>query len=141
MDFKQNRKLCKIIILKRVSEFQFLDNENHSVWVLINFWLSINWMYYIYEPFITEYTNDWSLWPSGRTPVLWLRNLNTFHYFLLTGSKLMSSLCIKTTYVIVDNPITAGLTLNYDLEKISKWAKQWLVQSNSTKLESLPKKK
>ena len=40
-------------------------------------------------------------------------------------------------FLVVDNPDTAAQTLNSDLEKISKWAKTWLVKFNPAKTESL----
>ena len=40
-------------------------------------------------------------------------------------------------YIIVDNPNTAEEILNTDLEKISHWAKTWLVNFNATKTEAL----
>lgn len=40
-------------------------------------------------------------------------------------------------YIIVDNPNTAAEILNTDLEKISQWAKTWLVNFNATKTEAL----
>ena len=40
-------------------------------------------------------------------------------------------------YIIVDNPQTSAETLNADLEKVSAWAKTWLVSFNPLKTESL----
>ena len=40
-------------------------------------------------------------------------------------------------FLIVDNPTTAALCLNSDLEKISRWAAIWLVTFNPSKNESL----
>ena len=40
-------------------------------------------------------------------------------------------------YIIVDNPYTAAEILNTDLEKISQWAKTWLVNFKATKTETL----
>ena len=40
-------------------------------------------------------------------------------------------------FIIVDNPTTAALCLNSDLEKISRWAAIWLVTFNPSKNESL----
>ena len=40
-------------------------------------------------------------------------------------------------YIIVDNPQTSADTLNANLEKVSAWAKTWLVSFNPLKTESL----
>ena len=40
-------------------------------------------------------------------------------------------------YIIVDNPQTSAEILNADLEKVSAWAKTWLVSFNPLKTESL----
>ena len=40
-------------------------------------------------------------------------------------------------FLVVENPDTAAETLNSDLEKISQWAKTWLVKFNPAKTESL----
>lgn len=40
-------------------------------------------------------------------------------------------------YVIVDNPRNAALALNFDLDTISKWASDWLVDFNPNKTVSL----
>ena len=40
-------------------------------------------------------------------------------------------------YIKVDNPQTSAETLNADLEKVSAWAKTWLVSFNPLKTESL----
>ena len=40
-------------------------------------------------------------------------------------------------YIIVDNPILAAEKLNTDLQKIHRWATQWLVSFNPAKSESL----
>ena len=40
-------------------------------------------------------------------------------------------------FIIVDNPTTAALCLNLDLEKLSRWAAIWLVTFNPSKNESL----
>ena len=39
--------------------------------------------------------------------------------------------------LIVENPDTAAATLNSDLEKVTQWAKTWLVKFNPVKTESL----
>ena len=39
-------------------------------------------------------------------------------------------------YIIVENPDAAAGILNTDLNKISKWAKSWLVKFNPNKNES-----
>ena len=38
-------------------------------------------------------------------------------------------------YIIVDDPIQAAEQLNSDLEKVNRWAKQWLVTFNPGKSE------
>ena len=40
-------------------------------------------------------------------------------------------------YIIVENPDAAAEILNTDLNKISKWAKSWLVKFDPNKNESL----
>ncbi|MCG8049110.1 MAG: reverse transcriptase domain-containing protein [Candidatus Thiodiazotropha endolucinida] len=40
-------------------------------------------------------------------------------------------------YIVVDNPNTAAEVLNTDLDKISNWARSWLVKFNPSKNESL----
>ena len=40
-------------------------------------------------------------------------------------------------YIIVDDPILAAEQLNSDLEKVNRWAKQWLVTFNPGKSESM----
>ncbi|MCG8046167.1 MAG: reverse transcriptase domain-containing protein [Candidatus Thiodiazotropha endolucinida] len=40
-------------------------------------------------------------------------------------------------YIVVDDPIQAAESLNSDLEKVSRWAKQWLVTFNPAKSESI----
>ncbi|MCG8078294.1 MAG: hypothetical protein JAY75_18895, partial [Candidatus Thiodiazotropha taylori] len=40
-------------------------------------------------------------------------------------------------FIIVEHPNTAAAILNSDLEKISQWAKSWLVKFNPSKTESL----
>ncbi len=40
-------------------------------------------------------------------------------------------------YFIVDDPITASQTLNDDLEKIHTWSKNWLVDFNPNKTETM----
>ena len=40
-------------------------------------------------------------------------------------------------YIIVDDAIQAAKTLNLDLEKVSRWAQQWLVTFNPAKSESI----
>ena len=42
-----------------------------------------------------------------------------------------------SVYIIVDDPIAAAELLNLDLDKITKWAKEWLVKFNPNKNESL----
>ena len=39
-------------------------------------------------------------------------------------------------FIVVENPDTAAQTLNSDLEKITKWAKDWLVSFNPIKTET-----
>ena len=40
-------------------------------------------------------------------------------------------------YIIVDDAVQAAETLNLDLEKVSRWAQQWLVTFNPAKSESI----
>ena len=40
-------------------------------------------------------------------------------------------------FIVVDNPMTAAVYLNFDLNVISQWAASWLVLFNPTKTESL----
>ena len=40
-------------------------------------------------------------------------------------------------FIVVDNPMTAAVSLNIDLNVISQWAASWLVLFNPTKTESL----
>ena len=42
-----------------------------------------------------------------------------------------------SVYIIVDDPVAAAELLNLDLDKITKWAKEWLVKFNPNKTESL----
>ena len=42
-----------------------------------------------------------------------------------------------TVYVNVDNPNTAAEQLNHDLDHMTKWAKQWLVNFSSKKTKSM----
>ena len=42
-----------------------------------------------------------------------------------------------SVYIIVDDPVVAAELLNLDLDKITKWAKEWLVEFNPNKTESL----
>ena len=41
-----------------------------------------------------------------------------------------------TIYVIVENPLTASVVLNSDMQKIDSWADMWLVKFNPLKSES-----
>ena len=42
-----------------------------------------------------------------------------------------------SVYIIIDDPVAAAELLNLDLDKITKWAKEWLVKFNPNKTESL----
>ena len=44
---------------------------------------------------------------------------------------------VSIVYIIVDDPVAAAELLNLDLDKITKWAKEWLVKFNPNKTESL----
>ena len=52
-----------------------------------------------------------------------------------------SNICLfaddTSLFIIVNNPTTAALCLNSDLEKLSRWAAIWLVTFNPSKNESL----
>ena len=40
-------------------------------------------------------------------------------------------------YIVVEDPTLAAELLNADMEKVARWAKQWLVSFNPLKTESL----
>ncbi len=40
-------------------------------------------------------------------------------------------------FIVVDDPVNAADTLNYDLDMISSWADRWLVKFNPSKTEHL----
>ena len=40
-----------------------------------------------------------------------------------------------SVYIIADDPVAAAELLNLDLDKITKWAKEWLVKFNPKKLK------
>ena len=50
-----------------------------------------------------------------------------------------SNICLiaddTSVYIIVDDPVAAAELLNLDLDKITKWAKEWLVKFNPNKTE------
>ena len=63
---------------------------------------------------------------------LWLTIL-----LICSGSNIRLFADDTSLFIIVDNPTTAALCLNSDLEKLSRWAAIWLVTFNPSKNESL----
>ena len=64
-----------------------------------------------------------------------------FYYILMILlKKIGSNICLfaddTSLFIIVDNPTTAVLCLNSDLEKLSRWAAIWLATFNPSKNES-----
>ena len=53
------------------------------------------------------------------------------------GSNIRFFAVDTSIFHVVDNPNTTAQTLNSDIEKISKWAKAWLVKFNPAKTEYL----
>ena len=68
-------------------------------------------------------------------PLLFLLYINDIVTEIRSNSRLFAD--DTSLYIIVDNPDAAAEILNTDLNKISKWAKSWLVKFNPNKNESL----
>ena len=65
--------------------------------------------------------------------------------FLLLINEIVTDICSNIRlfaddtrlFIIVENPDMTAELLNMDLEKITEWAKRWLVTFNPTRTESL----
>ena len=68
-------------------------------------------------------------------PLLFLLYINDIVTEIRSNIRLFAD--DTSLYIIVDNPDAAAEILNTDLNKISKWAKSWLVKFNPNKNESL----
>ena len=72
---------------------------------------------------------------SVHDPLLFLLYIN--HIVKNIGSNVRLFADDTSLFVIEDNPTTAALCFNSDLEKPSRWADIWLVTFNPSKNESL----
>ena len=68
-------------------------------------------------------------------PLLFLLYINDI--VMDIGSNIRLFADDTSVYIIVDDPVAAAELLNLDLDKITKWAKEWLVKFNPNKTESL----
>ncbi|KAK3097835.1 hypothetical protein FSP39_013615 [Pinctada imbricata] len=68
-------------------------------------------------------------------PILFLVYINDIVCEISTNIRLFAD--DTSLYIIVDNPIDSAELLNNDLDKIHTWSRQWLVDFNPNKTESL----
>ena len=68
-------------------------------------------------------------------PLLFILYINDIVHEIHSKIRLFSD--DTSLYIIVDFPDSAAQILNLDLDRISKWAKDWLVSYNPEKTESL----
>ena len=54
-----------------------------------------------------------------------------------TGSNIRLFADDTSLYIVVEDPTLAAELLNSDMEKVARWAKQWLVSLNPFKTESV----
>lgn len=86
-------------------------------------------------------TSEWSPVRAGVPqgsilgPLLFLLYINDIVDNIKSSIRLFAD--DTSLYIVVDDPTTAGVTLNSDLYKIQKWASEWLVKFNPAKSESI----
>ena len=68
-------------------------------------------------------------------PLLFLLYINDIVKDIQSNIRLFAD--DTSLFIVVENPDTAAQTLNSDLDKITKWAKDWLVSFNPIKTETL----
>ena len=68
-------------------------------------------------------------------PLLFLLYINDIVKDIQSNIRLFAD--DTSLFIVVENPDTAAQTLNSDLEKITKWAKDWLVSFTPIKTETL----
>ena len=68
-------------------------------------------------------------------PLLFLLYINDIVKDIQSNIRLFAD--DTSLFIVVENPDTAAQTLNSDLEKTTKWAKDWLVSFNPIKTETL----
>ena len=68
-------------------------------------------------------------------PLLFILYINDIVHEIHSNIRLFAD--DTSLYIIVDFPDSAAQILNLDLDRISKWAKDWLVSYNPEKTESL----
>ena len=68
-------------------------------------------------------------------PLLFLLCINDIVKDIGSNNRLFAD--DTSVYIIVDDPVAVAELLDLDLDKITKWAEEWLVKFNPNKTESL----
>lgn len=90
---------------------------------------------------IKSFSSQWRLVPAGVPqgsilgPILFLIYINDIVHHIGSNIRLFAD--DTSLYIIVEDPLTAAIQLNNDLDIISKWGKTWIVNFNPEKTESL----
>ena len=86
---------------------------------------------------LSEWASVYAGVPQGSIlgPLLFLTFINDIVKNINSSIRLFAD--DTSLYIIVENPQTAAITMNLDLDTISQWALDWLVDFNARKTMSL----